>query len=803
MGALVNGVDGANDDGGANDDNAVGGGAVKDGGAVGDRAAVRNGGGAAGTGGTGDGGDRGSGDGGGDRSGGGGRRAGHREGVGEDEGGEVSAAAALQRQRRTALLLRRARSGCALGLLAVGYLLQVLGIVGSYTLFVVSGAVLGLLTEVLLPSRARQVTRELRRAQLTPPARQLVRDALLLGGLGRLDVLRPGGAGALLLGALLLCWTVHFGCQSVAEAVRSGRRLPVVTRNIDASALRLTPSPPALLAERETLRLTGVSALTTGAMCAAAVTGDLVWALVVAWCCWAGVLAGTGWLATWLLPGKRVVGEEEAVAWLDNWLAEYRPTVGMYFSGGATSAYQANMWLSTLAQLDGRPLIVLRERFMVQKIETTDIPIVCIPKVSHLMRLEHSTLKVLLHPANSGRTAQVLRIPTLKHAFINHGESDKLASCNPYAKAYDQVWVAGEAARERYARACIGVEDKDVVEVGRPQLAPIQPAGARPVGNGTGYLTVLYAPTWEGFTDDPGNTSVLMAGENIVRALLADPQVRLLYKPHPMTGTVDPRAGAADLRIRALLQEANAERDGEEPDREAVAALAQADRELAALTRVDFGRHTDEVERMLRQSAPEPGRAQAAAEALRAWEEAYWAAQPAWQHRVITGTRPGLFSCFNEADVLVSDVSSVVSDHLTSEKPYAVANTSGMDDAGFRSACPTVRAATILGPDGSGIPQLLRSVRHPEEDTLAPARAALKVRLLGPAEPPSLVRFNRAVRDLEREAEARERRMRTARAQQEGECAGPAPAGHGQGPGAEPGRDQAPAEALGEDDGRF
>ncbi|MBO8195744.1 hypothetical protein ITI46_29445 [Streptomyces oryzae] len=740
----------------------------------------------------------------------GGNREGAAGGEREDEAEAEDIEAALQRQRRTALARRRSKSAAALVLLAAGYLLQVAGIVDAHAPLVVLGAALGLLTEVLMPSRARKMTWQLRRAQFNPPARQMLRDALLLGGLGRLDVLPPGGTGAVLLGAVMLCWALHFCCQAVAGAVRTRRRLPVVTRNIDASALGLSTAPPALFVKRSTVRLTAVSVLTTGGMCAAAVTGDLVWAQALIWCCCAGVLAGTGWLATWLLPGKQLVGEEEALAWLDQWLAEYGPTVGMYFSGGASSAYQANMWLSTLAQLDGRPLIVLRERCMVQKIDATDIPVVCIPKVTHLMRLEHSTLKVLLHPANSGKTAQVLRIPTLKHAFINHGESDKLSSCNPYAKAYDQVWVAGEAARERYAQAYIGVEDKDVVEVGRPQLAPIQPAGTRTAGERNGYLTVLYAPTWEGFTDDPGNTSVLMAGENIVRALLADPKVRLLYKPHPMTGTIDPRAGAADKRIRALVREANAEReadierqaaagqadarrDGEEPGPEAVAALEDAARELRALTRADVGRHADEVERMLRQTAPEPGRAQAAAEALRVWEEAYWAAKPCWGHRVITGSRPGIYSCFNEADVLVSDVSSVVSDYLSSEKPYAVANTSGMDDDSFRTACPTVRAATILGPDGSGIPQLLHSVRHPEEDTLAPARAALKVRLLGPAEPPSLVRFNRAVQALAREAAAREQRMRAA------DCptgeSGPVPV-----PEPETEQGQAPAEALGEDE---
>ena len=130
---------------------------------------------------------------------------------------------------------------------------------------------------------------------------------------------------------------------------------------------------------------------------------------------------------------------------------------------------------------------------------------------------------MLLHPANAGKTSQMLRIPTIKHAFINHGESDKLSSCNPYAKAYDEVWVAGPAARERYALADVGVEDKDVVEVGRPQLAPIRPyAGRRrPAAEPRWTLTtVLYAPTWEGWDGNPGNTSVVLAGENIVRALL-------------------------------------------------------------------------------------------------------------------------------------------------------------------------------------------------------------------------------------------------------------------------------------------
>ncbi|HWM38866.1 MAG TPA: hypothetical protein VNS49_17275, partial [Streptomyces sp.] len=381
-------------------------------------------------------------------------------------------------------LSRRAATTIAvLGLLAAGYVLQLLGVLFAATALVISGAALGVLVEVWLLGRRRALARSLGRAQLYHPVRQLLRDALLLGGLARLGVLDVLGSlsyAALLVVAELGCWATHFLCQAVAARVRHSRRLPIVTRNIDASALRLSPAPPALFGRNGAARLLGCAALTTAGLALSAATGDARWGAVTALVCWAVLLTGVVHLASRLLPGRRPAGEEEVLAWLDGWLAAYRPTVGMYFSGGNSSAYQANMWLSALAQLEGRPVIVLRERFMVQRIDATDVPVLCIPRVAHLMRLEHSTLPVLLHPANAAKTSQVLRIPTIKHAFINHGESDKLSSCNPYAKAYDEVWVAGPAARERYQLAEIGVDDRDVVEVGRPQLAPILPYAGPP-----------------------------------------------------------------------------------------------------------------------------------------------------------------------------------------------------------------------------------------------------------------------------------------------------------------------------------
>ncbi|MFC4497712.1 hypothetical protein ACFPA8_26640 [Streptomyces ovatisporus] len=688
-------------------------------------------------------------------------------------------------------LSRRAVTALALvALLAFGYVLQLLGVLLASAALAVAGAALGILTEAWLLGRWRALARGLGRAQLYHPVRQLLRDALLLGGLARLEVLGPSPQAALLLVAVLGCWATHFVCQAVAARVRRSRRLPVVTRNIDASPLRLGPAPPAIFGRNGAGRLLTCSAAVTAGLAATTVTGDAAWGAVTALGCWAVLAAGVVLLAARLLPGRRPAGEEEALAWLDGWLAAYRPTVGMYFSGGASSAYQANMWLSTLEQLEGRPLIVLRERFMVQQIDVTDVPVLCIPKVAHLMRLEHSSLPVLLHPANSGKTSQVLRIPTIKHAFINHGESDKLSSCNPYAKAYDEVWVAGPAARERYRLADIGVLDGDVVEVGRPQLAPIRPYAGPPAPDAR--TTVLYAPTWEGWTDDPGNTSLPLAGERIVRALLDEPGVRLLYKPHPMTGSVDPAVGEVDHRIRAMIAEAAGRRPaGGEKAPSVAAAAAELERrsaELRILAGTSARRGEDEAERMLRQRAPVDPPAAAVLEAVDAWEECFWRAHAPDEHLVLAGPRPGIYACFNQADVLISDVSSVVSDYLSSEKPYAVVNTTGLPGESFRTAFPTARAATVLSPAADGLRALLEAVRDPAADTMREARADLKAHLLGPDEPPPLVRFSRAVEELRACAvanrarrDAQQRPAADAFEGAEGAGAGPGPRLHPEG----------------------
>ena len=141
------------------------------------------------------------------------------------------------------------------------------------------------------------------------------------------------------------------------------------------------------------------------------------------------------------------------------------------------------------------------------------------------------------------------------HVHINHGESDKQSMASNNAKSYDRVFVAGEAAVQRHATGLLEFDLDRLVRIGRPQLdlhrEPVLAPSAR--------RTVLYAPTWEGDADYNNYSSVDTIGPEIVERVLAVPDVRLVYKPHPRVATSDdPGIRSAHRRIVGLVARAAA-----------------------------------------------------------------------------------------------------------------------------------------------------------------------------------------------------------------------------------------------------
>ncbi|MGW7366909.1 hypothetical protein ACWGI8_26620 [Streptomyces sp. NPDC054841] len=664
----------------------------------------------------------------------------------------------------TAIRLARVGSRSELAaavLMGLGYpCVMIAALIPSIWMFAAAAAVT-YAADWYLHQRGSYLVNRLNKVRAGLPIRFLLRQLLLI-----LLLARENLADQPLFYATVACFLLFYGLQAphgaLTTLIRLRRTMPVVTRNVDLNAVRIPDAPPRALLRRSGEKMLHLDIPAMAGVVFAAATGRNIVGYVGTAVTIAFALLYTAALVPYLRRKRRVPSAPAVLKAVQKWLSEYQPTVALYFSGSDESAYQVNMWLETMEQIDGRPIIIMRERGLVAKLNETSVPVLCVPGGQHLMAMKLDTVRVTLYPANVGKNIHMLRVPTMKHVFIGHGDSDKLASVNPFSKVYDEVWTAGRAGRDRYALADVGVRDDDIVEVGRPQLAPIKTWTRAPKNP---IPTILYAPTWEGWDNDPGNTSLLLAGENIVRRLLeAEQPVRVIYKPHPFTGIRNKKALAVHERIMAMVRKAAADRAAD-PRWAEQAAAAQSGQSAARaeLTRIEArlaelskpGRAGGDESEESRVSLADPQRL-AEIQRLRAeWNDAYWRSFGWWEHKVVTGSEPKLYDCFNESDGMVSDISSVVSDFIASGKPYAVTDSAELGTDEFKRQNTAVRAAVILSNSAEEIDQLLAAVADPAADTLADGRDELKKYLLGPDEPTSIEQFDAAVRALVAKAEAR------------------------------------------------
>ncbi|MET7934668.1 hypothetical protein [Streptomyces sp. NPDC005322] len=639
--------------------------------------------------------------------------------------------------------------------------MAVAAITGAGGVFAAAGLV-GSGCDLLLHRTEPGLMTRLGRLHMGETLRFELRCVLLLLLLGRLHVTGPIGLAAAMTGVLCLLagQALHAATRTL---IRRRRTLAVAARNIDLRRLGISDRPPRRLTEWPGQRMLAYQLSALLGLTASLVTGDARWVVaglaLAAGACLVTVLA----LVPYLVQAMRLPGPAQVLAEVNVWLNRHRPETVLYFSGSRDCAYQVTMWLEAVAALRSPSLVILRERHLLEVLGPTPLPVLCVPDAVHLMNVDLSSVRVALYPANVGKNIHLLRVPTMQHVFLGHGDSDKVAGVNPYSKVYDQVWVAGEAGRLRYAEAAVGVEDADIVEIGRPQLDGVAVAvGDRVPGP---FPTVLYAPTWEGWTDEPGTTSLTLAGERIVGRLLdGERPVRVLYKPHPCTGRRSPEARAAHQRIVALIDAANerraagplAEETEEERALRAEAAHCRAEltKRIAALDARLRRDHADEA--MLTRDSAEPDPALLAeADALYAgWHQAHRTAEPPWLHQVIEGPAPTLYHCFDQADLLIGDISAVVSDFIASLKPYALIDTAGLGEEEFRRQYTAARAGYLLDPEANGVDHLLRLLFDPARDELRTARHQLREFLLGPAVPPSTQRFSAAVDALAAKGEA-------------------------------------------------
>ncbi|MFE2095896.1 hypothetical protein [Streptomyces sp. NPDC059468] len=636
-------------------------------------------------------------------------------------------------------------------LLGAGFAaLPVFALLPSLWGFAAASAVTYLADEVL-HSRAPGFVRRLATLQLTRPLRFAVRTVMLLALASRTD------APDEVLVAALAVFSAHFAMMmlytAVHHAIRRRRVLPLVVRNLDMSGLPVPKQPPAVLYRRSLRKLLHLDLPAHAGLLAALAAGT--WGPA-----YAGFALSVGVTAAGVLAllgqyrrVRRMPARDEVFAEVNRQLAGYRPEVALYFSFASVSRdfmYQVNMWIETLEQLDLRPVIILRERASFRYLSRTWIPVVCVPKADDLAELELSGVRVVLYPGNAGKNVHMLRVAEAKHVFIGHGDSDKLASSNRVSKVYDEIWVAGRAGRDRYQRVRHAISDSAIVEVGRPQLSSIRLHAEHTPGP---LPVVLYAPTWEGWSDDDCHTSLIPMGVPLIEQLLTQ-NVRVIYKPHPLTGKRSAEAAAADKAIRELLRADNEQRGAAEAEAAVAAAKPRLQEIQARLDELSGRLGGDDAEQL--REARVPDRAGAAEwQELRAeWHRIFWESRGPVRHNVILKQLPALYECFNQADILISDVSSVVADFVAGLKPYVLTNARDLPDDEFRAAYTTAGGAYLLDRECTRLPEILNAVRAPYTDPMALDRRILKEYVLGPDHPTSMERFNAAANALAARAAA-------------------------------------------------
>lgn len=263
--------------------------------------------------------------------------------------------------------------------------------------------------------------------------------------------------------------------------------------------------------------------------------------------------------SAWKKTSRWIRGSERWVRLEDEYDGSYvRAEVVVYFGDAKSKFYQLQQWIPVLEVLNRThkvAIVLRRPSTLLIAREMTRLPLVLKRRFDPLHTFYHANdFKLALYVNNGMTNFQSLGYAPMVHVHVNHGESDKLSMVSNQAKSYDKVFVAGDAAIERHRKALLDFDEDALIKVGRPQLDIERPSelDLAPV------RTVMYAPTWEGENDSNNYTSVDLYGPQIVEAVLALKNTRLIYKPHPrVESSKDPAMQEANNRIWELVDESN------------------------------------------------------------------------------------------------------------------------------------------------------------------------------------------------------------------------------------------------------
>ena len=339
--------------------------------------------------------------------------------------------------------------------------------------------------------------------------------------------------------------------------------------------------------------------------------------------------------------------------------------VVVYFADTIRGLYQLESWYPALQELHRTHRVVIfgTDSRCIKRIrQDSGLPAFTLTHYATVDDLiSRSPIRLVLYVNHNSGNFFMLRFPNLVHVSIMHGDSDKVVSISNQTKAYDFTFVAGQAAIDRLADY-LPMYDAAArcVIVGRPQ-ADIGPGG--PTGQA--------APAAAGGPSPgaPGASPVATDGDPVPAAsnqpLAGGSRWRVLYAPTWEGGVPSSAYSSLEAYGPSIVQ-----------------ALCGSDQ--FALT---YRPHPLTGVRLPGYAAADHALREAVAEAA--------AADPAAGHRVSLGGR--INADLAEADLLISDISSLAIDFLPTTRPLLV--TVPPDKGVVTAATRLLQAVPRLGQD--------------------------------------------------------------------------------------------------------
>ncbi len=231
----------------------------------------------------------------------------------------------------------------------------------------------------------------------------------------------------------------------------------------------------------------------------------------------------------------------------------------VFLDNDPRNLYQLRQWIQPLTRLSKSHdvSVVYASDIAAADIEVSGLPTYRVDLGQGLLNFlaEHEP-QVLLYPNQNTLNFYANRYSRGIHVWVSHGESDKAYMSQNTLKRYDLYFAAGEVARQRVLQRVEGYSPERIKLIGRPQLADEHQAPAEFSAEASQGLQVLYAPTWEGATSATQYGSIATHGEAIVRKLI-ELGHRVIYRPHPLSGSRVEAVATADAKIRSHIEWAN------------------------------------------------------------------------------------------------------------------------------------------------------------------------------------------------------------------------------------------------------